>query len=297
MKRVTHNQGLYTGGCGGRPFEADAKRRLAAIAEVVARPRGSRPTAVPHQGRSGFTRSVDTLFHIARERAGVIHWMGARLGAILLFIYAWAVALTTRLVSRGFPAWPYLPARCVMAVWHGSAPSLLAAILAYRPRAPIAIMVSRDPRGDCLALLCRMLRLRVVRGGSHGSGWEALAELAREMERGACVLITADGEGPARVAKVGAVALASATGAQLIAIGADCRPAVYEHRKWDRARNPLPFGRIAIAVGQPLSLPFLDDVETLEEARLLLQGSLEEATLSACCSDVKGGRVGSTSRA
>jgi lysophospholipid acyltransferase (LPLAT)-like uncharacterized protein len=168
-----------------------------------------------------------------------------------------------------------------MAVWHGSAPSLLVAILARKPRAPIAIMVSRDPRGDCLTLLCRMIGLRVVRGSSEEGGWEALSELAREVERGVCVLITADGEGPAQVAKVGAVALAAATGTPLIAIGADCRPALSERHKWDRARIPLPLGRVAIAGGEPRRLPFVDKTESIEEARFELQSALEDATLSA----------------
>ncbi len=48
---------------------------------------------------------------------------------------------------------------------------------------------------------------------------EALAELVREMSRGASAVITADGTGPALVAKVGAVALASATGAPLVPSG------------------------------------------------------------------------------
>jgi lysophospholipid acyltransferase (LPLAT)-like uncharacterized protein len=126
-----------------------------------------------------------------------------------------------------------------------------------------------------------MIGLRVVRGSSEEGGWEALSELAREVERGVCALITADGEGPAQVAKVGAVALAAATGAPLVAIGADCRPALSERHKWDRARIPLPFCRVAIAAGEPRGLPFFHKTESIEDARLNLQSALEDATLSA----------------
>ncbi|HEY7910672.1 MAG TPA: DUF374 domain-containing protein [Blastocatellia bacterium] len=281
MKGLIHNPELYTGGSGEKPVADDALTRLAKIAELASRDAEPSHLDKAIAGRSRFTRFVDRLFHIARERAGILHRLGARLVAVLLFIYGWLVAHTTHIVTARFPFWPYLPAPCVMAVWHGSAPSLLIAILARRPRAPIAIMVSRDPRGDCLALVCRMIGLRVVRGSSEEGGWEALAELAREVERGVCALITADGGGPAQVAKVGAVALAAATGAPLIAIGADCRPALSELHKWDRARIPLPLGSVAIAAGAPRSLPSLEQTESIEEVRFELQSALEAARLSA----------------
>jgi lysophospholipid acyltransferase (LPLAT)-like uncharacterized protein len=142
-------------------------------------------------------------------------------------------------------------------------------------------MIARDPRGDCLALFCRLLGLRVVRGESGESGWEALAELAREMARGGCAVITADGGGAARVAKIGAVALASATGAPLLPVGADCRPAIYERHKWDRVRTPLPFGHVAIALGQPRDYPALADLASIEEARRWLQDALNEVAATA----------------
>jgi lysophospholipid acyltransferase (LPLAT)-like uncharacterized protein len=123
--------------------------------------------------------------------------------------------------------------------------------------------------------------LRVVRGESGESGWEALAELAREMVRGICAVITADGGGAARVAMVGAVALASATGAPLLPVGADCHPAIYERHKWDRVRTPLPFGHVAIALGQPRDYPALADFASIEAARLRLQDALNEVAATA----------------
>jgi lysophospholipid acyltransferase (LPLAT)-like uncharacterized protein len=148
-------------------------------------------------------------------------------------------------------------------------------------RSPMAIMIARDPRGDCLALFCRLLGLRVVRGESGEGGWEALAELAREMASGVCAVITADGGGPSRVAKIGAVALASATGAPLMPVSADCRPAIYERHKWDRVRTPLPFGHVAIALGRPRDYPALADLASIEAARRGLQDALNEVAATA----------------
>jgi lysophospholipid acyltransferase (LPLAT)-like uncharacterized protein len=101
------------------------------------------------------------------------------------------------------------------------------------------------------------------------------------MARGVCAVMTADGGGPARVAKVGAVALASATGAPLAPVGADCRPAIYERHKWDQVRTPLPFGRVAIALGRPRDCPALADLTSIEEARRRLQDALNEVAVMA----------------
>jgi lysophospholipid acyltransferase (LPLAT)-like uncharacterized protein len=142
-------------------------------------------------------------------------------------------------------------------------------------------MIARDPRDDCLALFCRLLGLRVVRGESGEGGWEALAQLARDMARGVCAVITADGGGPARVAKVGAAALAVAMEAPLLPVGADCRPAIYERHKWDRVRTPLPFGHVAIALGQLRDYSSLTDLASIEEARRRMQDALNEVAETA----------------
>ena len=85
--------------------------------------------------------------------------------------------------------------------------ALLAAFAKRRPHARTVTMIARDPRGDYIALLCRLIGLGVVRGDSEEGGWDALLQLAHELTDGACVILTAGGGGPARIAKVGAVAL------------------------------------------------------------------------------------------
>ncbi len=281
MKPVMHKDRLYTGGQRDEALGGDAEPRLIEIAGLVAQYRSACPPAETKSGRNRFTRFVDRMFALARKYAPPIHWAGIAVSAFIFFLYAQLAALTVRLMTAGLPCWPYVPRPCVMAIWHGCAPSQLVAIVASRPRSPVAIMISRDPRGDFLALLCRLLGLRVIRGDSEERGWEALAELAREIENGACALITADGGGPARVAKVGAVALSMATGAPLITIGGDCHPAVFMRRKWDRARTPVPFGRVVITLSQPRQIPVAFDIEAIEQARSKLQMTLDEVTEAA----------------
>ena len=226
-------------------------------------------------GRNSFTRLVDTVFSFVRKYAPPIHVAGIVLTAILFFIYARVVAFTARLKTSGESTWPDVPAPSVLALWHGDAPSLLVAIAKRRPAKSLAIMIAGDPRGDFLALLCRLLGMEVVRGSDEHGGWTALAELARVLTRDACVIITADGGGPARVAKFGAVALASAAGVPLVPIAADCHPAIQETHKWDTARNPVPFCALTILVGAAQCFDSFDDLTSLEEARSWLEATLK----------------------
>jgi lysophospholipid acyltransferase (LPLAT)-like uncharacterized protein len=226
-------------------------------------------------------RLLDTMAEAVRSYASPLHWVWVTVSAVVLCAYAYLVALTMRLTTTGVLKWPEVPVPCVLAVWHGCVPSLIAAVVARRPPAGCAIMIARDPRGDALALFCRLLRLRVVRGDSKEGGWVALARLVGEIERGACVLITADGIGPARIAKVGVVALSAATSAPIVTVGADCRPPIVQRRKWDAARNPLPFGRVAITLGESRRFPVFDNLEAIGRARLWLRRALNAATTEA----------------
>ena len=137
-------------------------------------------------------------------------------------------------------------------------------------------MISHDPRGDYVALLCRMIGFHVVRGDSEEGGWEALLELVRELMNGAAVILTADGGGPARQVKVGAIALASAVGVPLIPLAADCYPAIEEPHKWDTARNPLPFCSLKILLGPPRKFEPFHGLSSVEEARAWLEKTLNE---------------------
>jgi lysophospholipid acyltransferase (LPLAT)-like uncharacterized protein len=137
-------------------------------------------------------------------------------------------------------------------------------------------MVSHDPGGDSLALLCRMIGFHVVRGDSEEGGWEALLQLARELMNGASVILTADGGGPARQAKVGAIALASAVGVPLVPLGADCYPAIAEPHKWDASRNPVPFCSLKILLAPTRIFDPLTDLTSVEEAQAWLEKTLNQ---------------------
>ncbi|HKY26760.1 MAG TPA: DUF374 domain-containing protein [Pyrinomonadaceae bacterium] len=248
--------------------------RLALIARLGTFSNSTAHLDSEERGRNLWTRMVDSVFGFVRSYATPLHWLGIVLTATVLFIYARLVALTARLKTSGELLWPNVPAPSVLALWHQDAPSLFIAFAKRRPAARTLIMVASDPRGDFIALLCRMLGLGVVRGDSEHGGWNAINELAEELSRNACVIITADGDGPARIAKVGAVALASATGVPIVPLSADCHPAIQESHKWDAARNPVPFSSLHVWLGEPTKLEPLVDLESIERARSWLEETL-----------------------
>lgn len=225
-------------------------------------------------GRNRLTRLIDAALEFIRRYLPPLHWLMVRIVALFLYAYARAVRATAEIVTVGSYRWPDFPKGSVLAVWHGSAPSLLVAFNARRPAMPVKLMVSRDPRGDCVALLCRWLGFEIVRGDAEHGAWKALLQIATEVNRGDVALISPDGGGPPLVARVGAVALASVAGVPLIPVGADCRPSLFERHKWDVARNPLPWGRVSVACGEPLTLPSFENADSLEKARQQLQDAL-----------------------
>jgi lysophospholipid acyltransferase (LPLAT)-like uncharacterized protein len=250
--------------------------RLAQIAKLVASDESGKPHDAQGLGRNLWTRTVDAVFNFTRRYFYPVHAVGLLLTAVFLFLYARLVALTTSLTTSGTITWPDLPTPCVLALWHRDAPSLLCAFAKHPTRAPAAILVSGDPRGDCMAMLCRMLGMRVVRASEKHNGWEALSSLAEHLKQGTHVVITADGGGPARVAKVGALALASATGVPLMPLTADSHPAIQQSHKWDAARNPVPFARLRVWVGAPQRLEYVVEAESIERARVWLEETLNQ---------------------
>ncbi len=260
--------------------KGEVLRRLHQISALVDRPSPGRRRK-DRSGRSGWTRLLDAAFSAVRRHAPWLHRAGSILSAALIYLYARLTVWTARLRSDGSCRPTQIPKSSVLAVWHGCAPSLLVSILRRRPRTPIALLVSTDPRGDFLALLCRWLGFRVVRGDSRRHPLQALAELACTIEQGGSALITADGWGPARIAKRGALMLASAADAPLVPVGADCSPAFAQHRKWDASRNPLPFSRVSVVFGKARRWPFFSHADELEGARQWLSAAIEESAQHA----------------
>jgi lysophospholipid acyltransferase (LPLAT)-like uncharacterized protein len=156
--------------------------------------------------------------------------------------------------------------RTVYAFFHGQQMLLLGAL---RGRA-VAVMVSHSKDGELQTGVLSRLGLGVVRGSSSRGGARALGRLVRVLRGGEDVAFAVDGpRGPARVAKPGAAFAAEASGAELRPVAAAASHVVVLGGTWDGFEVPLPFARVVVVVGAPVSVGRGEAVAArIEEARL-----------------------------
>ncbi|MFC0283895.1 lysophospholipid acyltransferase family protein [Camelimonas abortus] len=173
---------------------------------------------------------------------------------------------------------PQMPV--IVAMWHGQH---FMVPFARRPQDPAAALVSRSGDGEFNAIALRHLGVRAIRGSGarrrsqirDKGGARALISMARALAGGEMVVMTADVPKVSRVCGPGIIALARMSGRPI------CPVAVVSSRRidfnsWDHASIGLPFGRGAIVIGEPVSVPADAGDEQLEQARLAVQKGLDD---------------------
>ncbi len=119
----------------------------------------------------------------------------------------------------------------------------------------LGFLISPSVDGDVGALLVRRLGGVVIRGSSSHTGARALRDYYQAISQdGVSPAITPDGpRGPPRNFKPGAILLAQLSQRPIIPL---CFAASRAWLiQWDRFVIPMPFARIAIAVGEPVYVP------------------------------------------
>jgi hypothetical protein len=156
-----------------------------------------------------------------------------------------------------------------------------------RPHHRVKVLVSRHRDGEINALAAERLGIGAIRGsGSHSGeflgkgGVSGFKEMLSALQEGYIVALTADIPKVARVAGLGIVKLASASGRPIYPIAIATRRRL-ELKNWDRTAINLPFGRAARVAGEPILVPTDADGASLETARRALEASLNAATARA----------------
>jgi lysophospholipid acyltransferase (LPLAT)-like uncharacterized protein len=168
----------------------------------------------------------------------------------------------------------------IFCIWHNRLALALFMHQSYSRRVKqtrqLAAMVSASRDGGMLARILELFETEPVRGSSSRRGPQALLELTRWAERGYDLAITPDGpRGPRCVVQPGVVALAQVTGRPIIPAGLR----IYWRmclRSWDRFQVPLPFGRVDMCFGEPLTVPR----SASEDEREIIRGELERRLLA-----------------
>jgi hypothetical protein len=219
------------------------------------------------------------------RRIGRQQWANATIG-IVAAEYLRFVGMTTRftlepadIYARGESDMPI-----ILAFWHGQ--HLLAPV-ARKVEHKVNMLVSRHRDGEINAVAARRLGVGTIRGsGNHGRGFihkagvAAFQAMLDSLAAGSSIALSADVPKVARVAGLGIIKLAQASGRPIYPSAiATSRRVVLDN--WDRTTINLPFGRGAGVAAEPVRVAADADDAGLEAARLLLEDRLNAATRRA----------------
>ena len=159
----------------------------------------------------------------------------------------------------------------VFAFWHGR---ILPATYFWRRRS-IVVITSENFDGEWIAGIIERFGYGTARGSTSRGAVKALVQLKRDMAAGKPAAFTLDGpRGPAKVAQPGAVWLAKATGNPIIPFHIES-DRHWTANSWDRTQIPKPYANVAIAIGEPMTVPEDSDEAAIEQARLALEARLK----------------------
>jgi lysophospholipid acyltransferase (LPLAT)-like uncharacterized protein len=152
-------------------------------------------------------------------------------------------------------------------------------------------MCSKSSDGDAMAWIEQRLGLEVIRGSSGSGGLEAIVDMIRFVRANPKIgpTLAVDGSrGPRGIVKGGVISLAQRTGGKILPISASASRAHIFKRSWDQTMLPLPFARVELRYGEPLSVPAKPSAEQFEAIRSSLESRLRQLQRD---SDISLGRI------
>jgi lysophospholipid acyltransferase (LPLAT)-like uncharacterized protein len=163
----------------------------------------------------------------------------------------------------------------IFTTWHGHLLSPLFTAHKFRgAQLPMVLMASPSRDGEFIAQVARGLGFIVLSGSRRKGGVQTLRQMAGWFRRGySCGMIADGSRGPARVAQKGPLYLARETQGLILPVAVAARRKI-TFKSWDRFELPLPFGPVALIVGDPLQVGPDDRGPALEHRRLELETSL-----------------------
>jgi lysophospholipid acyltransferase (LPLAT)-like uncharacterized protein len=167
----------------------------------------------------------------------------------------------------------------ILTMWHGHH-FMMPFIKRDGDRAKVLISRHRD--GEINAIAAERLGIGTIRGsGSHAfehyrkGGTGAFRAMLDALADGYTVALTADVPKIARVAGLGIVKLAAASGRAIYPVACSTHHRI-ELNNWDRTEIHLPFGRGAYVAAEPVRVAADADDVALETARRLVEDRLNE---------------------
>ncbi|MBB4016004.1 hypothetical protein GGR16_001010 [Chelatococcus caeni] len=234
---------------------------------------------------AAFRRAASAGAPSVREQSAADRFappLTVRAGSFALAGYLRLVARTTRFDAR---LGPQPEGAAIFAMWHGQQ---LLSFAARMDERPVAALVSTHRDGALIGAVCARLGLSVI----HGSGAEdprqarrkrgapAFRAMLRALADGTSVALTADVPKRARICGPGIIRLALHSGRPIYPLAVVTSRRI-DLANWDRASIPLPFGRGAIVIGEPVQVPSDAAAGHCEDLRRRLETALDDAIAAA----------------
>ena len=142
-------------------------------------------------------------------------------------------------------------------------------------------IISASVDGDVPARIAEAWGAKVIRGSAARTGALAMRDIHGVMKQGVSIVSAADGpRGPQYEFKPGVVLMSRIGAAPMISIGCAASRGLYLDR-WDNFVIPLPFSRVAFAIGEPHAVPAGTSMEEMEEHRADMQREIISLTKQA----------------
>jgi lysophospholipid acyltransferase (LPLAT)-like uncharacterized protein len=176
---------------------------------------------------------------------------------------------------------PDLP--IIVGLWHGQ--HFMTPFFSRGHR--VKVLISRHRDGEINAAAAKRLGIVPIRGScDHGrrfdlkGGVAAFRTMLTALQEGYNVALTADVPKVSQVAGPGIVMLARLSGRPIypVAVATSRRITL---KNWDRSAVNLPFGTVAIVVGDPMTVPGDADEALLEQCRSAVEQRLKQVTARA----------------
>lgn len=206
-------------------------------------------------------------------------WRVRLLGALGAFtLRLWCASWRRRLVGV-----EHLDARIaagqhtLVLFWHGTYIPLFTLL---RVRSA-CILTNSSLRGQVIAQISRRFGYAALELPDEQER-RFLAALRQALSEHAAWGTAADGPlGPCHQVKPQLVSLAAHFGFSVQVVGVAARHAWHLNRRWDRMLLPLPFTRVGLVLGEPISLPSMMDKSMAARQAEILQNAMQQCTLAA----------------
>lgn len=191
--------------------------------------------------------------------------------------YLKLVGLTARYRVKGWEHYDAIKkghGRGVWVVWHNR---LIGGIILQRDK-NVGALISKSRDGELISRAVERLGYAPLRGSTSRNSSGVAKAAIRHLREGYDVVFTPDGpRGPRYEVQAGAAWAAKLSGAPVLPIGVGATPkAVF--KSWDRFQLPLPFSRIQVVLGEPLTFSEADDIAYVQKK---IKDALDRVTAEA----------------